>query len=103
MWIPTRLPSRSNIEFAPTWTREDSHGPTDSVFTFSNSKLRPMWTQKDPKIGKQYQIAVSDYFSRARTWLRNRSEIQNFGKAWSLQPNSDVAQRNQRRAITLAT
>jgi len=37
-----------------------SPGPTEGLFTIPPSARRPKWTERDPKMGKQSHIAVSD-------------------------------------------
>lgn len=48
-------PSKSKPIFAPTWTHEDSHGPTRASFTLVFSKSGPKGTEMVPKISR-YQI-----------------------------------------------
>ena len=72
-WIEY-LPSKLNSQSAPKGTHADSHGPTDTIFTFQTTNSGPMGTQVDRKISKQYQIAVSDFVSAEVALVRHLND-----------------------------
>src|SRR5947209_19794995 len=48
------------MRFSPNWTQEESSIPTGLSSTFQFLRWGPIWTEKDPKTGMEYTMAVSD-------------------------------------------
>jgi len=70
-WIE-HLPSNCQPAFDPMRTHEESPILTGLISTFELLLWGPIWTKKDPKTDKWYQIAVSDLAVEKRVVLEAR-------------------------------